>query len=196
MKSKILFLVFVLTVSANCFAISSKKLYNHNLLKVMSKKNIVVETDDQTKMQFKFKKGKDLTVNYELSTGSIWSQIILDLKKPLQDLKAIKITYKAEKAVYMKLFQKTLGYEGNQFYQYYQKTLEPTSEYVTLTLPIDEFNYPTWVLDKLSAGDEQFKSLALPLDLTEVTGLHFSPIPNKTNFDSSFSIENIEFLNN
>lgn len=87
-----------------------------------------------------------------------------------------------------------MGYEGNQFYQYHQVTLESSAEYTTVVVPITEFNFPKWVLDKIAQGDANTKNLALPLNLSDVTGIHISPKPNKSDYKSAFTVKEIELV--
>lgn len=194
MNRKILLMLLVFVFSLSSFANAKKIVTSGNILKTLSSSNFKVESDLDTKMSLEFSKNKEMIVNYSFSSASIWAQNVIDVKKAFTGLEAIKITYKSQYPLDFKLFQKTMGYEGNQFYQYHQVTLESSGDYITVTIPVTEFNFPKWVLDKIAQGDASTKNLALPLNLADVTGIHISPKPNKSDYKSAFTVKEIELV--
>lgn len=193
MKNKILVFILTMVVSISSFA-AKDSVISGNLMTILSKSDFRLEKDSDSSMKMDFNKDKELIVDFGFTPASVWAQTVIDVKKPFTGLEAVKITYKTTSAVDIKLLQKSLGYDGNKFYQYYQYTLNATSDYATLTLPVAEFAFPKWVLDKLATGDASLKNLALPLNLNDVTGLHISPKPNQKAIQGTFFIKSIELV--
>lgn len=160
----------------------------------MSESNFKVEHDKDTFMDSEFNRKKEIISEYEFSPESVWAQLVINLGKPFSGLEAIKITYNTDYSLDLKLFQKSLGYEGNQFYQYYQYTLEPSAEDTIVIIPLDDFDFPAWVLDKIAKGDKNMIKAALPLDLDDVTALHISPKPVQKSIKGKFEIKEIELI--
>lgn len=194
MNRKILVMLLVFVLSLSSFANAKKSVTSGNILRILPSSNFKVESDLDTKMSLEFSKNKEMIVNYSFTEASVWAQNVLDVKKSFKGLEAVKITYKSQYPLDFKLFQKTMGYEGNKFYQYHQITLESSAEYTTVVVPVSEFNFPKWVLDKIAQGDANTKELALPLNLEDVNGIHISPKPNKSDYKSAFTIKEIELV--
>jgi len=203
MKKSLLILGLIILVSVSSFAAtkSSKKAKTTeivkpvgNILSEMTEDSFRVEKDGTTSMEMQFTGDKEIVSEYEFAPESVWAQLVIDAQKSFTGLEAVKITYKTDYILDLKLFQKNLGYEGNKFYQYYQYTLEPSTEYTTVILPLSQFNFPAWVLDKIAKGDKTTKDLALPLDLDQVTALHVSPKAVQKNLKGTFAIKEIELI--
>lgn len=204
MKRLFLIIGLIVLVSISSFAATknkSKKTTSTevakpvgNILSEMTDDDFRVEKDALTSMEMQFTGNKEIMAEYEFTPESVWAQLVVNVQKPFTGLEAVKITYKTDYIIDLKLFQKSLGYEGNKFYQYYQYTLEPSAEYTTVVLPLSQFNFPAWVLDKIAKGDQSTKDAALPLDLENVTALHVSPRAIQKSIQGEFSIKEIELI--
>lgn len=202
MKKLLLVLGMIVLVSVSSFsATKNKKIKSPeitkpvgNILLEMTEDNFKVEKDGPTSMEMKFTDNKEIVAKYEFVPESVWAQLVVNVQKPFVGLEAVKITYKTDYILDLKLFQKNLGYEGNKFYQYHQYTLEPSAEYTTVVLPLNQFNFPAWVLDKIAKGDKITKDSALPLDLEQVNALHISPRAVQKNIQGEFSVKEIELI--
>lgn len=202
MKKLLLVLGMIVLVSVSSFsATKNKKVKSSeivkpvgNILSEMIEDNFKVEKDAPTSMEMKFTENKEIVSKYEFAPESVWAQLVVNVQKPFTGLEAVKITYKTDYILDLKLFQKNLGWDGNKFYQYYQYTLEPSAEYTTVVLPLSQFNFPAWVLDKISKGDKITKDSALPLDLEQVSALHISPRAVQKNIKGEFSVKEIELI--
>ena len=203
MKKSLLILGLIILVSVSSFAAtkSNKKAKATevvkpvgNILSEMNEDSFRVEKDAPTSMSMQFTGDKVLVSEYEFVPDSVWAQLVIDPQKTLTGLESLKITYKTDYSIDLKLFQRNLGWDGNRFYQYYQYTLEPSAEYTTIVLPLSQFNFPGWVLEKITKGDTATKELALPLDLDQVTALHVSPKAIQKNLKGAFAIKEIELI--
>lgn len=202
MKKIFLMLGLVVLVSVSSFGATKAKKVKPvevvkpvgNILSEMTEDNFRAEKDAPTSMEIQFTGNKEVVGEYEFTPESVWAQLVINAQKPFTGLEAVKITYKTDYILDLKLFQKSLGYEGNKFYQYYQYTLEPSAEYTTVVLPLSQFNFPAWVLDKIAKGDQATKVAALPLDLDDVTALHVSPRAIQKGIQGQFAIKEIELI--
>lgn len=202
MKKLLLALGMIVLVSVSSFSATKNKKVKApeivkpvgNILSEMTEDNFKVEKDAPTSIEMKFSENKEIIAKYEFVPESVWAQLVINVQKPLTGLEAVKITYKTDYILDLKLFQKNLGWDGNKFYQYYQYTLEPSAEYTTVVLPLSQFNFPAWVLDKIAKGDKITTESALPLDLDQVTALHVSPKAIQKNLKGAFAIKEIELI--
>lgn len=202
MKKLLLVLGLIVLVSVSSFSASKNKKVKApeiikpvgNILTEMTEDDFRVEKDGTTSMDMKFTDTKEIVANYEFVPESVWAQLVINVQKPFTGLEAVKITYKTDYPLDLKLFQKNLGWDGNKFYQYYQYTLVPTAEYTTVVLPLNQFTFPAWVLDKIAKGDKATKDSALPLDLDQVNALHISPKAVQKDIKGEFSVKEIELI--
>ncbi len=202
MKKLLLALGMIVLVSVSSFSATKNKKVKApeivkpvgNILSEMTEDNFKVEKDAPTSIEMKFSENKEIIAKYEFVPESVWAQLVINVQKPLTGLEAVKITYKTDYILDLKLFQKNLGWDGNKFYQYYQYTLEPSAEYTTVVLPLSQFNFPAWVLDKIAKGDKITTESALPLDLEQVNALHISPRAVQKDIKGEFSVKEIELI--
>ncbi len=113
-------------------------------------------------------------------------ELVCETGAPITGTDSIKVSYKCDTTLVMKLYQTDLGSEGLQTYALYQIELPSSKEWHTEILAIKDFVQPTW-------ADE--KSRAVALNLNNVERIYFTPkISAETGGKSTISIKHLSLI--
>ena len=133
-----------------------------------------------------------LRVHFTLArrASEAWPFIELIFKSPttFEGTYGVKLTYKCDQALVVKLFQSDFGPapEGHGSYSLYQNIVPSSRDWSTIKLRFADFVLPGWADDA---------SRQIPLDLTKSTALYFTPAIDATyGGNTLLEIRGLEFL--
>ena len=115
-------------------------------------------------------------------------ELIFDSPASLEGVYGVKLTYKCDQPLIVKIGQTDFGPkpEGNETYSLYQNMAPTSKEWSTIKLRFADFVFPQWVPDI---------SKDIPLDLTKSRRLYFTPGLDATyGGNTLLEIRELEFL--
>ncbi len=101
------------------------------------------------------KKGDELKASFTLTpkTGDEWPyvELIATPDAGFVGKKQIRLTYKCDRKLLLKLAQKDFGPKGDNSYAYYQSSVPASKEWKDTTVIIETFAQPTWAPEAAKA---------------------------------------------
>lgn len=102
-----------------------------------------------------------------------WIELIASIGKKLTGTDSLKITYKCDKPLIIKLSQEDFGSNGNETYSHYQHVVSACDNYSTIVVKIKDFEQPDWTPDESKGIDlnlDNVKKIYLTPDVEESSG--------------------------
>lgn len=108
----------------------------------------------------------DFTLKKKEGNEIVFIELVCALDYNLKEYSSMKIAYKCETPLLIKLSQKDFGKDGNESYSHYQYKVPAAENYSELTLNFKDFVQPSWTPEY---------SKDIPLKLENVYDIYLTP---------------------